>query len=551
MGCIINNAIFDSLTALSSSVVCYRAKRLSEIPEFCELAKKLKIAEIVRTAKYDDDINITEIYRDAAFNGSYSKNFERLNESASFGYLIKSENCFDDTDKDTARVYDMLINIFCMAYSSNYLLEEEKLRRNIDKDSGIPNSDGYKLFCEKIIAGGKISDYAAVRADIKGCNLLNNIYGYHETTQILTKFASVLNSLMDSDEICARTGGDSFSLLLKKNKLKKHLREFAGTSVDFYIGHEKVVQNISMCAGIVQLDEEINNINMILARADSCLDIAKRKADSDIVFYNKDAIKREIELTLIESEMPAALDNHEFVVYYQPKVCVDNRTMIGAEALIRWKKNGRLISPMDFIPIAERTGFIKRLDLYVLEHTCRIIRRWISEDKLIVPISVNFSKMHLRFPHFADKIMKIIDKYEIPPHYIEIEFTETAYNDDFNAIKQAIDDLKSHGVTVSMDDFGTGYSSLALLKDLDFDILKLDKSLANNKSDAKGLVVLENILRMARQLNMITVCEGIEEKENVESLHSMGCNIIQGYYFDRPLPEDEFADRLLNPVYQK
>ena len=170
---------------------------------------------------------------------------------------------------------------------------------------------------------------------------------------------------------------------------------------------------------------------------------------------------------------------------------------------------------------------------------------------LLYHIYVNFSKIHLRFPHLAEKIMRVLNRYDIEPSMIEIEFTETAYTDDFNSIKKAIDDLKGYGVVVSMDDFGTGYSSLALLKDLDFDVLKLDKSLTNNKDDNRGLVVLENVLHMAKELSMETICEGVEEAATVDNLKTMGCNIIQGYYFDRPLPEEEFADRLINPVYSK
>ena len=191
-----------------------------------------------------------------------------------------------------------------------------------------------------------------------------------------------------------------------------------------------------------------------------------------------------------------------------------------------------------------------KLDMFVLEHTCAMIKKWQESGKRIVPVSVNFSKIHLRFPHLAEKIMNVINRYDIEPHFLEVEFTETAYTDDFNAIKQAIIDLKSYGLMVSMDDFGTGYSSLALLKDLDFDILKLDKSLAGSNDDTRGQVVLENVLHMAKELSMTTVCEGVEDKTIVENLKDMGCNIIQGYYFDKPLPESEFASRLESPIYK-
>ncbi|MBR4305571.1 MAG: EAL domain-containing protein, partial [Ruminiclostridium sp.] len=367
----------------------------------------------------------------------------------------------------------------------------------------------------------------------------------------IIKYAQKLKTTMELDEICARQGSDNFCMLVKKEHLNDHLATITKLPVDFYYGKEKTIYSISLRAGIVKLDNDETDINTILARAESCLDVARRKSDHDIVYYDKSAIKRELELIILESEMPDALNNNEFVVYYQPKVRIDNCTLTGAEALIRWKRNGKLVSPMDFIPIAEHTGFIRHLDMFVLEHTCKLLKQWKKEGKRIVPISVNFSKIHLRFPHLAEKIMRVLNRYDIDPSLIEIEFTETAYIDDFNAIKKAIDDLKGYGVVVSMDDFGTGYSSLALLKDLDFDVLKLDRSLTNNKEEDRGLVVLENVLHMAKELHMETICEGVEDEAIVESIKEMGCNIIQGFYFDRPLPEEEFIDRLINPVYQK
>lgn len=355
---------------------------------------------------------------------------------------------------------------------------------------------------------------------------------------------------MYSDEICSRSGSDNFCLMVKKSHLKAHLKNFAKTPVNFYYGKEKTVYEIALRAGIVMLDDSTDDIDTILARAETCIDIAKRRADGDFVYYDLDTINREKQLTLLENGMPQALADGEFVVYFQPKVRVDTRTLVGAEALIRWKRDGKIISPADFIPIAERTGFIMKLDMFVLEHTCAMIKQWQENGKRTVPVSVNFSKIHLRFPHLAEKIMNVINRYGIEPHYLEVEFTETAYTDDFNAIKQAIIDLKSYGLMVSMDDFGTGYSSLALLKDLDFDILKLDKSLAGSDDDARGQVVLENILHMAQELSMTTVCEGVEDKNIVDNLRNMGCNIIQGYYFDKPLPESEFASRLESPIYE-
>ncbi len=550
-GCDTVNIVIGQLEKLTQDVLCRGIKSISEASEFSVLAKYLGIGKIIRTISFIGEENESEIYSDPEVSAIYSKRIKRSNEESTFIYTYYLAKAFADMDEDERKTFELLTNILSMSYSCAYTLEAQRMLSHIDRETGIPNSKGFRSFYRKVVSEGRLSEYAVIRANVKGCNVLNNLFGYQATTDIIVKYAQKLNTTMSTDEICSRQGSDNFCIMVKKERLSDHLANFTKLPIDFYYGKEKTIYSISLRAGIVKLDDEETDINTILARAESCLDVARRRSEQDVVYYDKSAIKRELELIILESEMPEALNNNEFVVYYQPKVRIDNRMLAGAEALIRWNKNGKLISPMDFIPIAEHTGFIRHLDMFVLEHTCKLLRKWKNEGKRIVPISVNFSKIHLRFPHLAEKIMRVLNRYDIEPSLIEIEFTETAYTDDFNAIKKAIDDLKGYGVVVSMDDFGTGYSSLALLKDLNFDVLKLDKSLTSNKDDDRGLVVLENVLHMAKELSMETICEGVEDKSIVESIRNMGCNIIQGYYFDRPLPEKEFEERILNPVYQK
>ena len=543
--------IIHGLAAVSNNAISGAEKALSEMPEFCAAAKSLGISRIVRTVATDKSEKTADIYNDSTIPGVFEKAFARIGGETSIVYTFFGVCDFDLLSEDEENAFELITNMFSLSYGCAYMFKEENNRRFIDQQSGIPNKKGFVHFCEEIIAEGRISDYAAICANIKGCNLLNNIFGYQSASSLIVKYAGMLNSRMAEDEICSRFGGDNFFLLVKNNTLDRHLKFFTDTPVEFDMGEEKTVSRVSLRAGIVELDDDIDDVSDIIARAEGCLDVARRKSDGDFVFYDKDAVRRELELTLLESEMPSALQNDEFVVYYQPKVQIDSRMLVGAEALIRWKKNGKLIPPMDFIPIAEHTGFIRKLDMFVLEHTCRLIKRWQDEGKRVVPVSVNFSKAHLRFPGLAEKIMQVIEQYDISPSYIEVEFTETAYTDDFNAIKQAISDLKRCGVMVSMDDFGTGYSSLSLLEDLDFDVLKLDKSLTRMDRGERGVVILENVLNMAKELRMIPICEGVEDEENVENLRNMGCNIIQGYYFDRPLPEEKFEERMISPIYVK
>lgn len=538
------------LSDMIDAIATKRYDDLQQITEFAPAAKALHISRIVRTLNYGGRLSETLIYKDSSIYPLHNKKYERENTSCSLTYEFYTDVDFETLTDEQEQLFEHMTNLLAIICTCTLNIHVEKLIDHIDRDSGIPNSKGFRAFIEEVKENGVLSDYAVIRANIKGCNTLNIIFGYQATTEIIQRFARTLNKTMYSDEICSRSGSDNFCLMVKKSHLKAHLKNFAKTPVNFYYGKEKTVYEIALRAGIVMLDDSTEDIDTILARAETCIDIAKRRADTDFVYYDLDTINREKQLTLLESGMPQALADGEFVVYFQPKVRVDTRTLVGAEALIRWKRDGKIISPADFIPIAERTGFIMKLDMFVLEHTCAMIKQWQENGKRTVPVSVNFSKIHLRFPHLAEKIMNVINSYGIEPHYLEVEFTETAYTDDFNAIKQAIIDLKSYGLMVSMDDFGTGYSSLALLKDLDFDILKLDKSLAGSDDDARGQVVLENVLHMAQELSMTTVCEGVEDKNIVDNLRNMGCNIIQGYYFDKPLPESEFASRLESPIYE-
>lgn len=547
--------MFDDVRKyLSDTIDAVATKRyddLQQIAEFIPAAKAMRISRIVRTLDYGGRVSETLVYKDTEIFPLYNKKYERENASCSFAYEFYTDVDFATLSEEQEKLFEHITNILAVICTCTLNIHVEKLIDHIDRDSGIPNSKGFRAFIEEVKENGILADYAVIRANIKGCNTLNTIFGYQATTEIITRYAKALNKMMYNDEICSRSGSDNFCLMVKKSHLKAHLKSFAKIPVNFFYGKEQTVYEITLRAGIVMLDNSTDDIDTILARAETCIDVAKRRTDTDYVYYDLDTITKEQQLTLLESDMPQALTDGEFIVYYQPKVRIDTRTLVGAEALIRWNRDGKVISPADFIPIAERTGLIMKLDMFVLEHTCAMIKQWQESGKRIVPVSVNFSKIHLRFPHLAEKIMNVINRYGIEPHYLEVEFTETAYTDDFNAIKQAIIDLKSYGLMVSMDDFGTGYSSLALLKDLDFDILKLDKSLAGSDDDARGQVVLENILHMAQELSMTTVCEGVEDKNIVDNLRNMGCNIIQGYYFDKPLPESEFASRLESPIYEK
>ena len=247
-------------------------------------------------------------------------------------------------------------------------------------------------------------------------------------------------------------------------------------------------------------------------------------------------------------EIMAALEKGEFVPYYQPKVNSRTKKLVGAEALVRWIHAGHLVSPAEFIPVMEHNNIICLLDYYMLEHVCADIAAWLSAGLTVPVISVNFSRRNLQNEQIAQDIDAIVTKHQVPRSLIEIEITETT--DEFSTaiVKSFVDELHRLGYRVSIDDFGCGSSSLNILREITFDTLKIDKSFVDRQY-AKDLIILGFIIKMARAINLEIIAEGVEQLSQLENLFSMGCEIIQGYYFDKPLPHDDFQERVATLDY--
>lgn len=242
--------------------------------------------------------------------------------------------------------------------------------------------------------------------------------------------------------------------------------------------------------------------------------------------------------------MKSALENHEFVVFYQPKYGLSDNQIAGAEALVRWKHPERgMISPGEFIPVFERNGFITKLDYYVWEQTCIQLRKWMDEGKNPLPISVNLSRVSLYNKDIVNVICNLVDSYRIPRRLFQVELTESAYNTNPKAVQDMMQRLREEGFYILMDDFGSGYSSLNVLKDIVVDVLKMDmKFFAGDDREGRGENIMAAVIRMAKWLNMPVVAEGVERIEQVEFLRSIGCEYVQGYYFAKPMPVEEYEN---------
>ncbi len=371
----------------------------------------------------------------------------------------------------------------------------------------------------------------------------------------LRMVSSILERNMERGEISAHYASANFAALVKANdeealkaRLKALLNELQSIDpihrIGFHIGVCYVFPAVDKNGNIVRrretaLERDYNNACAARATLDE-------SDDSGIEFFNDKLVEEQRWIDAVQERQYTALNNEEFVVYYQPKYNPSNDKLTGAEALIRWQSpEFGFVPPGRIIPIFEKNGFITEIDHYMIRHVARDQKAWYDRGFDCVPVSVNVSRAHFIEDDLAEQIRDIVDSEGAPHELIEIELTESAFFDDKKALVNTISKLKEYGFAVSMDDFGSGYSSLNSLKDLPLDVLKLDADFFRGNNDGeRGEIVISETIRLAQALHMRTVAEGVEIKEQVDFLASQGCDMIQGYFYAKPMPGLDYEQRL-------
>lgn len=246
----------------------------------------------------------------------------------------------------------------------------------------------------------------------------------------------------------------------------------------------------------------------------------------------------------LEKDFEEGIAKNEFKIFLQPKFDIKTEQILGAEALIRREKNGKLIMPNEFIPEYEKTGLITKLDMFVFESVCKKLKEWKDNGYKLIPIAINESRRQLYNDNHVKELEETVKKYKVNPNLIELELTETVVVENIEKAKEAEKKVHSLGFVVSMDDFGVGYSSFYMLKNINIDVLKIDKSFSDEVIESKrGRIILESIIDMAKKLEIKTVAEGIETKEQIEYLKQIGCDMVQGYYYEKPIPIKKFEQK--------
>ncbi len=418
-----------------------------------------------------------------------------------------------------------------------------------DQLTNVRNLNKFKVDASKLIKNfARTYRLAIIRLDLDKFRTINDMYGFEEGNKVLKNIVSALQKSLQDIEIFARIMNDDFVLLCKYISDEELLERKDRFLHRFSRIHEftKYKYKLDFSMGICRITGDDTDITKILDKATMAHKAAKLRGGNSYVFYDDSIRDREIRIKEIENTMFDALARGEFVVYIQPKYNLNSMKIGGAESLVRWKNNYKgIILPGEFIPIFEKNGFVINIDRYMLEETCKYLRSLIDKGIEPVPISVNQSKLHINNEKYVEDVVSIVKKYNIPPSLIELELTETVMHDNIDTLIHIIERLNGHGFVISIDDFGSGYSSLNLLKEINANVLKIDREfLQNSEENQRGIAVLANIIRLAKELNMQTVTEGVETKAQEILLKQLGCDMVQGFLYAKPMPLSELETLL-------
>ena len=437
----------------------------------------------------------------------------------------------------------ILSSVYEISKVVNIIGERKRINTLVSTDTvtGGYNRDYFIQKAGKEIARGR-RNYVLVQLRLEKYRNYCTAYGQKQGENLLEEINATLVTLLAKKEYVAHVEKSDFILLLiyqNNETLEIRVRNMMNI-----LREKRGGQHLTFSAGVCPVASKTSDIEQVLTFAG--LSVPKSMTIKDEIVWFDDSMKEEqVWERRIEDDMDKALENHEFQVYLQPKYSTKKEVLSAAEALVRWTHPVLgFISPGKFIPIFERNGFILQLDDYMLTEVSKLQALWLEQGKKLVPISVNVSRAHFAEDNLAEHICSIVDKYKVPHEFIELELTESAFFDDKSVLLTTVRKLKEFGFKVSMDDFGAGYSSLNSLKELPLDIIKLDAEFFRSVDDIdRSNLIVGQTIALAKKLGMEIVAEGIETREQVDFLAKQKCDLIQGFYFSKPLPVNEFEER--------
>lgn len=441
----------------------------------------------------------------------------------------------------------IIVYVWANAKRANITIEKLAYGDPVTKGKNI---NYFKEFAVNIMSVFKETPFVIYRFDIANFRYINEAYGHIRADEILGAVISNFAEIFSEKELCVRMNADQFLAIIENDKTVGQRLDQLSKKVNEEARGRGIKYPIRFKIGIYQIRKHDHDIDEMIDRANVARKTLNTGDDENIAYYTERIVQDMRKLDRIESDMQRALANGEFKVFLQPKWDIYQNRIAGAEALVRWmKSDGTLIYPDEFIPIFENNGFIEKLDFYMLESVCQMLRALIDAGRRVYPVSVNQSRMLLHSADYTENVARIIEKYKLPPNILELEITETVFMDERDNMVKVINELKKCGVRLAMDDFGSGYSSLNMLKDVYFDTIKIDREFfVSSTGNERNQWILLKIIELSNGVGMEVVCEGVETAEQVQLLGNLGCRLVQGYFYSKPISAEDFVEKFCPPV---
>lgn len=412
-----------------------------------------------------------------------------------------------------------------------------------DRLTGLYSKQYFYQQAGEVLLRNPDQQYDIICSDIENFKLINDVFGVKAGDRLLRGIGNAYAERLKGIGICGRLNSDQFACLLK------HRDDYTD---DMFIEASILtnglldIHNIVMKWGIYNVEDRSVSIEQICDRALLAARSIKGQYGKYFAIYDDTLRNQLLREQAITDSMESALSQNQFLVYLQPKYRIKDEVLVGAEALVRWNHPvWGFLSPAEFIPLFEKNGFITRLDRFVWEKACAVLHDWDERGYYPMSVSVNVSRADIYNEDLADTLVKIIEKYDLDPSRLHLEITESAYTENPKQIIDTVTTLREQGFVIEMDDFGSGYSSLNMLNDMPIDILKLDmKFIRSEMAKPKSQGILQFIINLASWMNLSVVAEGVETKAQLLRLTEIGCDYVQGYYFAKPMPCQEFEGLL-------
>ena len=479
----------------------------------------------------------------------YYKPLSQVSDSNWYIITTVPEEVLTRRLKPVMRTVDILLAVMvgvAMASILFYVYSGHKKKKELMRiayEDPLTGGDNFACFQEKMDAK-KRSPGFLVSLDLAGFKIINNTCGVEKGDEVICRVWDILQNALLPSELAAHVNADCFVLFLEgreKSAVELRLEQLADNITS--LSTRLKIPRLVPVMGIYQSDH-MTEIETCYGYANEAKHLIKDRRDKNCSFYDELDFQYLQVVRMVEDNFDEAVREERFEIWYQPKYSVEEEAVAGAEALVRWRKrDGGLIPPGVFIPVLEKNGMILKLDDYVFRHVCAQVKRWESEGRRMLPVSVNISRVSLYYTGIVEQYCQVMESFGLKPDYIQLEITESAVVDN-SEIADLIRQFKEAGFKLLLDDFGNGYSSLATLNTMRFDIIKLDKSLIDYIGDENGEKLLHSIILLARSLGLGITAEGVEKKEQLDFLKSLKCDDIQGFYFSKPLPLSDYEKLL-------